>query len=104
MASHHTTFKRISAITKLAKEIPNLRIVPENTETFENWIHEVCAEYFVSRRTAIEYLRTAKAKQRIQDKADRDEIAQLKAKVEVLEASKEADELFSAEVVEDGKP
>lgn len=103
MASHSTTFKRISAITKLASSTPGLLIVPENSQTFEDWISDVCAEYFVSRRTAIEYLRTAKAKLRIKVKAENDEITRLQEEVKVLKASVEADDILNAEVVEDGK-
>ena len=62
MASHEVRFRRIKALNYICQNYPSLHKVPEGSQTWTDWIYEICDKYEISTRTAQEYMRTAKAR------------------------------------------
>lgn len=68
MASHQVIGKREHAINTIKSRYPNIwRLPPQGFDSWVNdFIYEVCNEFGVSRKTAIDYVRVAMVKQKIE--------------------------------------
>ena len=62
MASHAVTSKRIRAIAYIVTHYRGIINIPEESKTWNDWIFEICDMFECSRRTAIEYMYTARAR------------------------------------------
>ena len=62
MASHSTTAKRSRAISYIVTHYRGIVNIPEDSHTWTDWIFQICDMFECSRRTAIEYMYTARAR------------------------------------------
>lgn len=89
MASHATNNKRIKAIAHIVSRYRGIMNVPEDSKTWEDWIFEICDLFECSRRTALEYMHTARSRITRSLTEDRDMRAKIKEEADLVLKSNE---------------
>ena len=102
MPSHQVTFKRIKALSYITESYKSIHLIPEDSQTWNDWVFEICDLFECSKRTALEYMYTARSRvKRLAEQRENERLIQEEAKVDTP-VTPVTDEL--KEVLELSKP